>query len=157
VRLQEAVVTEPTHKGFECASSRLSGQFVESSCSFGVHNIISDSNEQEDFNTGVLKLKESLSTLRPSLWRLLKLNRPEWPYAALGTLGEIMVGVETPFFALAITQVLITFYSPDKLHIKHEVQRISLIFSGATITTILIYLLQHYFYTLMGECLTRHI
>lgn len=157
VRLQEAAVTEPTRKGFECASSGLSGQSVESSRSFGVDIIASVSNEQEDFNTEVPKLKESLPALRPSFWRLLKLNRPEWPYAVLGTLGAIMAGVETPFFALAISEVLITFYSPDKQHIKHEVRRIALIFSGAAIATVLIYLLQHYFYTLMGERLTRRI
>jgi hypothetical protein len=132
-------------------------QSVESSRSFGVDIIASVSNEQEDFNTEVPKLKESLPALRPSFWRLLKLNRPEWPYAVLGTLGAIMAGVETPFFALAISEVLITFYSPDKQHIKHEVRRIALIFSGAAIATVLIYLLQHYFYTLMGERLTRRI
>lgn len=130
---------------------------VESSLSFGINSIISESKEQEDFNIEVVELEESLSALTPPFWRLLKLNRPEWPYAVLGTLGAIMAGVETPFFALAISQVLITFYSPDKLHIKNEVRRIALIFSGAAVATVLIYLLQHYFYTLMGERLTRRI
>lgn len=155
VKLQETAVTEPTRKGFECASSGLSRPSVESSLSVGINSIISESKEQEDIE--VVELKESLSALTPPFWRLLKLNRPEWPYAVLGTLGAIMAGVETPFFALAISQVLITFYSPDKLHIKNEVRRIALIFSGAAVATVLIYLLQHYFYTLMGERLTRRI
>ncbi|CBI19899.3 unnamed protein product, partial [Vitis vinifera] len=41
--------------------------------------------------------------------------------------------------------------------IKREVDHISLIFVGAAILTIFIYLLQHYFYTLMGERLTTRI
>ena len=68
-----------------------------------------------------------------------------------------MDGMGTPFFALAISHVLITFYSPDKLHIKNEVQSIALMFSGAAVAIALIYVLQHCFYTLMGECLTRRI
>ena len=46
VKLQETIVTEPTHKGFECASLGLSRRSVESSHSFGVNNITSESKEQ---------------------------------------------------------------------------------------------------------------
>ena len=90
----------------------------------------------------------------PSLWRLLKLNKPEWPYALLGTLGAIMAGVETPLFALAISQVLVSFYSPDIAYLKHEVRKVAFIFSAATVVTVFIYVLQHYFFTLTGERLT---
>ena len=90
----------------------------------------------------------------PSMWRLLKLNTPEWPYALLGTVGAIMAGVETPLFALAISQVLVSFYSPDISYLKQEVRKVALIFSAATIATVFIYVLQHYFFTLTGERLT---
>jgi ABC-type multidrug transport system fused ATPase/permease subunit len=90
----------------------------------------------------------------PSLWRLLKLNAPEWPYALLGTIGAVMAGVETPLFALAISQVLVSFYSPDIAYLKHEVRKVAFIFSAAVVATVLIYVLQHYFFTLTGERLT---
>lgn len=94
---------------------------------------------------------------KPSLWRLFRLNSPEWPYAVLGTLGAIMAGGETPLFALAITQMLITFYNPDQDFIKSEVRRICTIFSAATVVTVLIYILQHYYYGIMGERLTMRV
>ncbi|KAL2641262.1 hypothetical protein R1flu_008849 [Riccia fluitans] len=94
---------------------------------------------------------------KPSMWRLFKLNAPEWPYAILGTIGASMAGAETPLFALAITQLLITFYNPDHDFIKSEVRRICIIFSAATVVTLIIYILQHYYYGIMGERLTMRV
>lgn len=92
-----------------------------------------------------------------SIWKLLKLNAPEWPYAVLGSIGAILAGMEAPLFAFGITHVLTAFYSPHESQIKQEVDRVALIFVGVAVLTILIYLLQHYFYTLMGESLTTRI
>ncbi|KAL5780726.1 hypothetical protein ACOSQ2_011463 [Xanthoceras sorbifolium] len=93
----------------------------------------------------------------PSIWQLLKLNAPEWPYAVLGSIGAILAGMEAPLFALGITHILTAFYSPDHSQMKQEVQHVALIFVGVAIITIPIYLLQHYFYTLMGEHLTTRV
>ncbi|XP_040951407.1 ABC transporter B family member 13 isoform X1 [Gossypium hirsutum] len=97
------------------------------------------------------------SASNPSIWELLKLNAPEWPYALLGSVGAILAGMEAPLFAFGITHVLTAFYSPDDIHIKEEVKRVALIFVGLAILTIPIYMLQHYFYTLMGENLTARV
>ncbi|XP_040970649.1 ABC transporter B family member 13 isoform X1 [Gossypium hirsutum] len=97
------------------------------------------------------------SAPNPSIWELLKLNAPEWPYALLGSVGAILAGMEAPLFAFGITHVLTAFYSPDNIQIKEEVERVALIFVGLAILTIPIYMLQHYFYTLMGENLTARV
>ncbi|ERN18247.1 ABC transporter B family member 13 isoform X1 [Amborella trichopoda] len=97
------------------------------------------------------------SNATPYFWKLVRLNTPEWRFAVLGSLGAILAGMEGPLFALGITHCLTTFYSPDKLHVKHEIERISLIFVGAAVVTLPIYLLQHYFYTWMGERLTARV
>ncbi|KAL1311985.1 hypothetical protein HN51_038637 [Arachis hypogaea] len=91
----------------------------------------------------------------PSILDLLRLNAPEWPYAALGSIGAILAGMEAPLFALGITHILTVFYSGSK--IKQEVDRIAIAFVGLAVITIPIYLLQHYFYTLMGERLTARV
>lgn len=65
-----------------------------------------------------------------------------------------MAGVETPLFALAISQILVTFYNPDSTYLKHEVRKVAFIFAGASVATVFIYILQHYFFTLTGERLT---
>ncbi|KAK9270830.1 hypothetical protein L1049_026416 [Liquidambar formosana] len=92
-----------------------------------------------------------------SVWELVKLNAPEWPFAVLGSVGAILAGMEAPLFALGITHILTVFYSNDNSQIKQEVRWVSLIFVGVALVTIPIYLLQHYFYTLMGERLTTRV
>lgn len=97
------------------------------------------------------------TTSAPSILDLLKLNAPEWPYAVLGSVGAILAGMEAPLFALGITHILTAFYSPQGSKIKQEVDRVALIFLGVAVVTIPIYLLLHYFYTLMGERLTARV
>ncbi|KAL0314556.1 UNVERIFIED_CONTAM: ABC transporter B family member 13 [Sesamum angustifolium] len=97
------------------------------------------------------------ATVSSPVWELIKLNAPEWPCALLGSLGAILAGMEAPLFALAITHILTVFYSHDDSRIKQEVRQMSFIFVGAAMVTILVYLLQHYFYTLMGERLIARV
>ncbi|XP_031374730.1 ABC transporter B family member 13-like isoform X2 [Punica granatum] len=93
----------------------------------------------------------------PSIWELLKLNAPEWPFALLGSVGAILAGIQAPLFALGITHILSVFYSHDNRKIKSEVDRIAFIFVGVAAITIPTYLLQHFFYTWMGERLTTRV
>lgn len=122
-----------------------------SNCSFP------HSQNQDDFKSASRRELQSNFVPTPSIWELIKLNAPEWPYAVLGSVGAILAGMEAPLFALGITQILTAFYSPDHSQIKREVERVALIFVGVAIITIPIYLLQHYFYTLMGELLTTRV
>ncbi|KAL2319184.1 hypothetical protein Fmac_033060 [Flemingia macrophylla] len=102
-------------------------------------------------------LPSNTTTSTPSILDLLKLNAPEWPYAVFGSVGAVMAGMEAPLFALGITHILTAFYSPQGSKIKQEVDRVAFIFVGVAVITIPIYLLLHYFYTLMGERLTARV
>lgn len=115
------------------------------------------SNSIRELEPSNQKLSSPNAATTPSIWELLKLNAPEWPYALLGSVGAILAGMEAPLFALGITHILTAFYSPHASQVKHEVERVSIIFVGAAVATIPIYLLQHYFYTLMGERLTSRV
>nr|GMC75663.1 ABC transporter B family member 13-like [Ipomoea batatas] len=97
------------------------------------------------------------SSSAPTLWDLLKLNAPEWPYTVFGSVGAILAGIEAPLFALGITHVLTAFYSNNDSQIRDEIRKVSLIFVGLALLTVPIYILQHYFYTLMGERLTARV
>ncbi|XP_057424427.1 ABC transporter B family member 13-like [Lotus japonicus] len=121
-------------------------------------------NHEEDLQMVTAKeLKSSVQGLSsntasiPSILDLLKLNAPEWPCTILGSVGAVMAGMEAPLFALGITHILTAFYSPHASKMKQEVDRVALIFVGVAVVTIPIYLLQHYFYTLMGERLTARV
>ncbi|KAG7593138.1 ABC transporter-like [Arabidopsis thaliana x Arabidopsis arenosa] len=91
------------------------------------------------------------------IWELIKLNAPEWLYALLGSVGAVLAGSQPALFSMGLAYVLTTFYSPFPSLIKREVDKVAIIFVGAGIVTSPIYLLQHYFYTLMGERLTSRV
>ncbi|ESQ34059.1 hypothetical protein EUTSA_v10006583mg [Eutrema salsugineum] len=91
------------------------------------------------------------------IWELMKLNAPEWPYALLGSIGAVLAGAQPALFSMGIAYVLNVFYSPFPNVIKREVEKVAIIFVGVGILTAPIYLLQHYFYTLMGERLTSRV
>ncbi|KAJ4916722.1 ABC transporter B family member 13 [Raphanus sativus] len=92
-----------------------------------------------------------------TIWELIKLNAPEWPYALLGSIGAVLAGAQTPLFSMGIAYVLTAFYSPSPSVIKRDVEKVAIIFVGIAVVTAPIYLLQHYFYTLMGERLTSRV
>ncbi|KAK8965280.1 ABC transporter B family member 14 [Platanthera guangdongensis] len=106
-----------------------------------------------------MKQEYGLTRSRPvrSIWKIIRLNKPEWSFGVIGSVGAILAGAEGPLFALGITHVLTAFYSHNKSHIMSEIKMVSLIFIGAAIITVPVYVLQHYFYTLMGEKLTTRV
>ncbi|KAH7653095.1 Xenobiotic-transporting ATPase protein [Dioscorea alata] len=108
-------------------------------------------------NKKITELDSIESKRMPSIWKFLKLNKPEWPYGVMGSVGAILAGIEGPLFALGITHILDILYTYDNVKIRHEIKVVSLIFIAAAIGTVPIYLLQHYFYTLMGEKLTSRV
>lgn len=57
------------------------------------------------------KLSQNSFNPSRSIWELVKLNAPEWPYAILGSVGAVLAGMEAPLFALGITHILSAFYS----------------------------------------------
>jgi len=121
--------------------------FVESSI-----NVHTPQGLRTTFNT-----RQNESSGPPSIKELAIMNKDEFPYAVLGSLGAALAGVEPPLFALGFTSMLTTFYSNDDSKIKHDVRIACFLFLGASIITIPIYLLQHYFFTLMGERITTRV
>ena len=87
----------------------------------------------------------------------MKLNSAEWPYALLGSVGSIMAGVLNPIFALIISELLAVYYIQDKEKMQKEVQKYVLIYVGVGVITIGIYLLQHYYFGIVGENLTARV
>lgn len=91
---------------------------------------------------------------KPSLARLIRLNAPEWSFAILGSVGAMMAGWKTPLAALGMSDILVSFYSFDPLYIEHQVRKICLLFTAAIPITIIAFVMQNYFFEVMGERLT---
>ncbi|KAK6938975.1 ABC transporter-like, ATP-binding domain [Dillenia turbinata] len=154
VKLQ---VTEPIQSPSNCNSNGSSGlpRLIEAPQS---------QTHKEELEPTTIQLQPSVQNIvsesygpTPSILELIKLNAPEWPFAVLGSVGATLAGMQAPLFALEITHMLTVFYSKDDSYIREEVRRVSLIFVGLAVITVPIYLFQHYFYTLMGECLTARV
>ncbi|CAN1127328.1 ABC transporter B family member 13 [Linum perenne] len=147
VRLQ-ASETGTDQSSFNESASIGGSSFRES---FGSQRSLPDSKAGRDHHSsdGILS--------NGSIWQLMKLNAPDWPYAVLGSVGAILTGVEAPLFALGLSHILSAYYLPNPNEMKHEVNRVALFFVALAAITIPTYLLQHYFYTVMGELITTRV
>ncbi|KAJ8772502.1 hypothetical protein K2173_027679 [Erythroxylum novogranatense] len=141
-------------ESFACSGSLAFSEPVGNS---SFRELSSNQNATREVQSSDENLSRSSFVSTPSIMELLKLNAPEWPYAVLGSIGAILAGAQLPLFALGLSHILTAFYFPDASEMKREVQRIALIFVGGGAVAIPVYLLQHYFYTLMGEILTARI
>lgn len=103
-------------------------------------------------NTG-----QHVSSEYPSFKELATMNKDEFPYAVLGSVGAALAGVEPPLLALGFTYMLTIFYSNNDSKIRHDVRITCFLFLGASVITVPIYLLQHYYFTLMGERITARV
>ncbi|KAH7278843.1 hypothetical protein KP509_38G058800 [Ceratopteris richardii] len=117
---------------------------------------------QSDIESTVLSepANERRTYEKPSLTRLMQLNAPDWPYSLMGVLGAITAGGSMPLFVLGITQGLIAFYSSTPGYLTHEIRRLCILFLGAGTATLLFFVMEHYFFGIMGENVTfrvRHL
>ncbi|KAG0586096.1 hypothetical protein KC19_2G063800 [Ceratodon purpureus] len=92
-----------------------------------------------------------------SMWRLLKVNRPEWGYGALGCVGSVLSGLMNPAFALIISNVLYSYYYTDYSKMRKEISKYALIFVGLAGVALFSYFSQHFFFGIMGENLVKRV
>ncbi|KAH7683905.1 Xenobiotic-transporting ATPase protein [Dioscorea alata] len=90
-------------------------------------------------------------------FRLLKLNAPEWPYAILGAIGSVLSGFIGPTFAIVMSNMLEVFYYRDSNAMESRIKEFVFIYIGAGLYAVLAYLVQHYFFSIMGENLTTRV
>ncbi|KAK9164536.1 hypothetical protein Syun_005438 [Stephania yunnanensis] len=131
--------------------------------------------QQDSFGTSILEERQNNQTLTkstdandiqmsdqevvsaPSFWKLVKLNKPEWLFALLGSLGAVLTGIQASIFALGVARILELFYLYDDSKTKHESLRIILSFIIMAVFTVPLYLMQHFFCTIMGERLVSRV
>ncbi|XP_062225824.1 ABC transporter B family member 19-like [Phragmites australis] len=90
-------------------------------------------------------------------FKLLKLNAPEWPYTILGAIGSILSGFIGPTFAIVMSNMIEVFYfrNPDKM--EKKTREYVFIYIGTGLYAVVAYLVQHYFFSIMGENLTTRV
>lgn len=90
-------------------------------------------------------------------FRLLKLNAPEWPYSIMGAIGSVLSGFIGPTFALVMSNMIEVFYYKNPAVMERKMKVYVFIYIGAGLYAVVAYLIQHYFFSIMGENLTTRV
>ncbi|RWW22617.1 hypothetical protein GW17_00013173 [Ensete ventricosum] len=95
---------------------------------------------------------------RGYFFKLLKLNAPEWPYTIMGAIGSVLSGFIGPTFAIVMSNMIEVFYYRDPDAMERKTREYVFIYIGTGLYAVVAYLVQHYFFSIMGENLTtRHL
>ncbi|CAK8571635.1 unnamed protein product [Lathyrus sativus] len=100
-----------------------------------------------------LAFKEQAS----SFCRLAKMNSPEWLYALIGSIGSIVCGSLSAFFAYVLSAVLSVYYNPNYKHMIREIEKYCYLLIGLSSAALFFNTLQHFFWDIVGENLTKRV
>ncbi|EPS64351.1 hypothetical protein M569_10429, partial [Genlisea aurea] len=88
--------------------------------------------------------------------RMYAMLRPDWFYGVVGTICAFIAGAQMPLFALGVTQALVSYYM-DWDTTKREIRKISLLFCGGAVVTVVVHAIAHLCFGIMGERLTLRV
>ncbi|KAG6538099.1 ABC transporter B family member 19-like [Zingiber officinale] len=94
---------------------------------------------------------------RGYFFKLLKLNAPEWPYTMMGAIGSVLSGFIGPTFAIVMSNMIEVFYYRDPNAMERKTREYVFIYIGTGLYAVVAYLVQHYFFSIMGENLTTRV
>nr|QVT92340.1 ABC transporter [Salvia miltiorrhiza] len=100
-----------------------------------------------------LAFKEQAS----SFCRLAKMNSPEWSYALFGSIGSVVCGSLSAFFAYVLSAVLSVYYSPNHAYMIREIAKYCYLLIGVSSAALIFNTMQHYFWDRVGENLTKRV
>lgn len=100
-----------------------------------------------------LAFKEQAS----SFWRLAKMNSPEWAYALVGSIGSVICGSLSAFFAYVLSAVLSVYYNPDHAYMIKQIAKYCYLLIGVSSAALIFNTLQHFFWDVVGENLTKRV
>ncbi|GFZ17136.1 P-glycoprotein 2 [Actinidia rufa] len=85
--------------------------------------------------------------------RLFSMVGPDWTYGIFGTICALIAGAQMPLFALGVTQALVSYYMEWDVTCR-EVKKITLLFCGGAVITVIVHVITHLSFGIMGERLT---
>ncbi|KAG2332628.1 hypothetical protein Bca52824_003808 [Brassica carinata] len=92
-----------------------------------------------------------------SFWRLAKMNSPEWKYALLGSVGSVVCGSLSAFFAYVLSAVLSVYYNPNHDYMIKQIDKYCYLLIGLSSAALIFNTLQHSFWDIVGENLTKRV
>ncbi|CAA7042136.1 unnamed protein product [Microthlaspi erraticum] len=92
-----------------------------------------------------------------SFLRLAKMNSPEWKYALLGSVGSVVCGSLSAFFAYVLSAVMSIYYNPNHEYMIKEINKYVYLLIGLSSAALVFNTLQHSFWDIVGENLTKRV
>ncbi|KAG7280410.1 hypothetical protein CRUP_028150 [Coryphaenoides rupestris] len=89
--------------------------------------------------------------------RILRYNKPEWPYMLLGSLGAAINGSVNPIYAILFSQILGTFAIQDLDKQREQIDGICVLFCIVAVVSFFSQFFQSYAFAKSGELLTRRL
>ncbi|KAL3719224.1 hypothetical protein ACJRO7_004219 [Eucalyptus globulus] len=146
-----------------CRSSRLSHSLSTKSLSLRSGSLRNLSYSYSTGADGRIEMVSNAETERRNpapdgyFCRLLKLNAPEWPYSIMGAAGSVLSGFIGPTFAIVMSNMIEVFYYRNPASMERKTKEYVFIYIGAGLYAVVAYLIQHYFFSIMGENLTTRV
>lgn len=144
-------------------SSRLSHSLSTKSLSLRSGSLRNLSYQYSTGADGRIEMTSSADTDRKNpapegyFFRLLKMNAPEWPYAIMGAVGSVLSGFIGPTFAIVMSNMIEVFYYRDSAVMERKTKEFVFIYIATGLYAVGAYLIQHYFFSIMGENLTTRV
>ncbi|XP_073437565.1 ATP-binding cassette sub-family B member 5-like isoform X2 [Dendrobates tinctorius] len=114
---------------------------------------ISDNGEEEDNE----EEREEKKLPNISFFRILRLNKSEWPYIMLGTFAAAINGIGHPAFSILFAKVIAIFETNDSEKIRSEINFYSIIVTVIGVVSFFTYFLQGFMFGRSGEVLTMRL
>ncbi|MFS8011200.1 putative ABC-type xenobiotic transporter [Helianthus anomalus] len=93
----------------------------------------------------------------PSFKRLIAMNSPEWKQALYGIVCAVIFGAVQPIFSFAMGSMISVYFLEDHDEIKQKTMIYTLCFAGLSVLLMVINIIQHYNFAVMGEYLTKRV
>ncbi|XP_053323209.1 ATP-binding cassette sub-family B member 5-like isoform X2 [Spea bombifrons] len=104
-----------------------------------------------------LKAEMEKDLPKVSFYRLLKLNKSEWPYILLGTLAAIINGAAHPAFSIMFAKIIAIFGTNDPEKIRQENNLYAIITVLIGVMSLFSYFTQGFMFGRSGEVLTMRL
>ncbi|MFS7971650.1 putative Type I protein exporter [Helianthus anomalus] len=93
----------------------------------------------------------------PSWWHLIQMTRPEWKSTLAGTIGALISGSVQPLVACLQAVMLSIFFLKDHADISSQTRNLCYAYLTVSAYTVVSNVIQHYYFGITGENLTKRI
>ncbi|KAJ0938626.1 putative Type I protein exporter [Helianthus annuus] len=94
---------------------------------------------------------------RPTWRQLIQMNQPEWKPALAGCIGALLSGLIQPSLAFAQGAMLSMFFLKDHDELRSQTRTLCYAFVSIAVSAFVISVIQHYYFGIMGENLTKRV